>query len=298
VELELNPFLEARLLDRDLCIECFKHSRLFVAPKDVVPKLLELLKKCSFGTELFVESYALIYGDSDPYADLKRSLNELVLSVLNEVFEPSIRSAIVLSAAGNAVDISTPWYPEFDLVKELRDAKHRVVGSVEYVSRLIEEALSVAILMDNAGEAVIDVALAQLLAAKGKKVLLIARSLPYETDATCSEVLELVDRVGNALGFGARAREAIRVVCTGSRYPAPATSFVDTRVTNLLRNVDIVVSKGIANLEAFLEFGFNEPQKVVTILKAKCLPIAKLFRTNLGSVIVATLSDVHGNALG
>ncbi|NPA97078.1 MAG: DUF89 family protein [Crenarchaeota archaeon] len=295
MNIELSPELERKLLDKNTCLECFNHSRLSIAPQSIKPKLLELLKRCRFRTELFVESYALIYGDSDPYRDLKSRLNELALGILSEVLEPSIESMLMLSAAGNAVDVSMPWYKGFDLASELRRAKLEIHSNVDAASRALEDAKTVAVLLDNAGEVVIDIALAQLLASRGKSTYLIARSLPYETDATCSEVLELVDRVSDVLGFG--AREAVRIVCTGSRYPAPATGFVDARVTNLLRDADVVISKGIANLEALLEFGFDEPQKVVTILKAKCLPIANLFRTNLGSVIVATLSNVHENAL-
>ncbi len=286
------------MLDRDVCVKCYEHSRVVEAPPELRTKLIELTRKCRFRTELFVESYELIYGDSDPYANLKKDLNRAVIEILNEVFEPSLATVMALSAAGNAVDIATPWYPGFDLVKELRKAKSLVVSEVHRVARLFERSSSIAVLMDNAGEAVIDVALAYALALKGKRVFLIARSLPYETDVTCSEVAELIDVVGNELGLSEAISNMISVVCTGSRYPAPARGFVDSRIDALLRGVDAVLSKGIANLEAFLEFGFEDPSKVAVVLKAKCLPIAKLFRKEFGSMIVAVLDEVTHRAMG
>ena len=168
------------------------------------------------------------------------------------------------------MDIAAPWYPDFDLVEELDRAATSVRGSIDRAVKLLENACSVIIMLDNAGEAVIDLVLALNLASQGYRVYVTARSEPYELDVTASEVRMLFIDVARVLAMDTRG---IEIVETGSRYPAPAKGRVSKRVQKLLKGSDLILSKGIANLEAFIDYGFDEPEKVVLAVKAKCLPI-------------------------
>ncbi len=181
-------------------------------------KLYQLLQFCDTRTELFVESFAIAFPN-DPFVIERVRLNSLALEVLNYVVQPRIEDLLKLSAAANAVDIAAPWYLDFDLVEELDRAATSVRGSIDRAVKLLENACSATIMLDNAGEAVIDLVLALNLASQGYRVYVTARSEPYELDVTASEVRMLLIDVARVLAMDTRG---IEIVETGSRYPAPA----------------------------------------------------------------------------
>ncbi len=208
---------------------------------------------------------------------------------MSYIVQPRIEDLLRLSAAANAVDIAAPWYPSFDLVEELDNAAVTVRGSIDRAVKLLKTACSVAMVLDNAGEAVIDLMLALSLANQGYRVYVVARSEPYELDATASEVRKLLADVARVLGLDTKG---VEVVETGSRYPAPARGRVSKQVERLLKGSDLVLSKGIANLEAFIDYGFDELEKVVLAVKAKCLPIARVLCTSMGVPMIRILDEV------
>jgi len=252
-----------------------------------------LLERVCKRTELFVESHPIAFSE-DAFKDTKDRLNSLALNALSNTYRKDAEHLLKLSCAANAVDIANPWYESFDLVDELRHAMNRVVGDTETVLKVLERASEIAILLDNAGEAVVDIALGLTLANRGARVYLIARSASYEVDVVENEAQALTNRVAEILGLDTKR---VVIVGTSSRYPAPARGRVSDVVTNLLERVDAVISKGIANLEAFLDYGFDQPEKVVLLVKSKCPPIARILNVPPKTPTIRVLSDVvktHG----
>ncbi len=281
----LNPVLRDQLLDIDTCLRCYERTRITFAKDEVSRKrLLELLERCRTRTELFVESFAVLYGDTDPYLGTRERLNNAVLNALKDLVDDLKDPAkgVEILAKANAVDVSMPWY-EFDASSYL-DELHRVGVEVRGFdeSRLVN-AKSVAIVLDNAGEAVLDVAFAMLLAIKGIDVWILTRSQPYEVDVVYDEVVELVKRVGKVLGIDAR----IRVLGTGSRYQPPAKPYVSSDVIKVMERADLVISKGVGNFKAFLEYRPIDLGKVLFLLKAKCPPMARFLGIEMGRAIAS-----------
>ena len=285
----LNPVLRGELLDVNICLRCFERTRDAFA-KDEVSKrqLLELLRRCRTRTELFVESFEVLYRDIDPYFNIKRKLNGMTFNVLKDIIEDlkdTIKGIEILAKA-NAVDVSMPWY-EFDASNYLENLHNVDVVVRGFNESKVLNAKSVAIILDNAGEAVLDLAFALLLANKGTDIWILTRSQPYEVDIVFSEAMELVKRVKKVLAIDAE----VRVLGTGSRYQPPAKPYVFDNVVKVMEGVDLIISKGVGNFKAFLEYRPIDLGKVVFLLKAKCPPIARLLRTEMGKAIVLAGMD-------
>ncbi len=257
---------------------------------------MKLLYTTNYRTELFVESFRAIAEGNDPYKDVRADLNKIVLRIVRRIYERcrSVEDWLRLMAGANIVDVSTPWYnfSPNTLLTELERASSAITVPREVV-KLVEGARSIAILLDNAGEAVIDIAFAIYASQGGRRVYLVSRSEPYEVDVIAEEVDELVKAIASEVS----ANHCVKVLGTGNSYPAPAMPHVNPEVVEVLERVDVVVSKGIANAEAIMEYESLDPRHVVIVLRAKCPPIAKVFGVSLGSPVIRvgypTIIDVR-----
>ncbi|BEP17427.1 hypothetical protein PYJP_07790 [Pyrofollis japonicus] len=209
-----------------------------------------------------------------------RALEQVDAVAAKILGEKRLADVVGLAALANSVDIWLPGREEKGLVLE----GYVRINDRERVERILGRAGLVAYLLDNAGEAVVDILVALRLAQEGKEVVLVARSQPYELDVTVDDVNKLLVEIGRRLRMSTRN---IRVIGTGSAYPAPATGYVANRVAYLLVDADAVVSKGIANYEALGEFCSIVPDKTIVALRAKCPPIARLLGANLDDAVVA-----------
>ncbi|MEB3851065.1 MAG: ARMT1-like domain-containing protein [Desulfurococcales archaeon] len=266
-----------RLLGGRVCVECFYSSRGRLG----VPRasLDGLLAGAGGRTELFVESYRLA---GDPMEPRRRALNRRAMRLLPGIWAAisgaGLEDALRLAALANSVDV-LPWASG-----GLSLEGPAVDRGARRAAGLLEAAGSVAYLLDNAGEAVVDVALALRLALGGARVRLIARSEPYEVDVTEAEARRLLAEAAAALGVDPGG---VEVVGTGSRYPAPARGRVSRSVEEAIAGSDAVVLKGIANLEAAMEYCSVPRERAVVLLRAKCPPMASLYRAPLGAAVVA-----------
>ncbi len=211
---------------------------------------------------------------------VKEELNSHALTILPRVAGRSMddRRWLALVAAANSIDYRMPWIGdtprlELDTQRTLVDP-----AAVEHARR----AGSIVILLDNAGEAVFDLAYGLVKASQGVDVTLVAKERPYETDVTYREVLRLLPEVAEVLGVDPGA---VRVASTGTEYPAPLKWRVDEAVVKPILSADLVVSKGIANLEALMETCWIPRDRTVVALRAKCPPIARALGTVLGRAV-------------
>ena len=121
------------------------------------------------------------------------------------------------------------------------------------------------IAVDNAGEAAVDILLAEALRANGYEVKLAVRSESYEIDVTWEEL---------------ESTTGIEVVKTpGDKPPV------------LYLNEGFMIAKGIANLEAYLED--EGVKETLHLLRAKCNVIAAMFKVPKNAPIIATGGTVR-----
>ncbi len=219
-------------------------------------------------TEIFVESFDWVskyLSEEDPCRDKKESVMK---SVRLNLVSGDIKWMLELSAMANSVDVLMPDYDGGDRVELEGHVVYRVKG--DPIEEL-REAERIAILLDNAGEHLVDVELARVLRESGKEVVLVVRSLPYEVDVT-PEDLGPVD---------------FEVMETGSRY-----TFFYT-LLDRQGEFDLIISKGIANLESLLDTVDSVKTPVLALFRAKCLPLARLFKVKLGDAVITDLKYVR-----
>jgi uncharacterized protein with ATP-grasp and redox domains len=269
------------LLDPDTCFECLFWGRWRLGIN--AEEIRRIAKEARGRTEAFVETYRRTYRNGvDPFADVRARLNSSMALHARELLwltSSSPLKALSYAAAANSVDV---WVPGRELAARV-DLEGEVRACCgEEIEELIESADLIVYLLDNSGEAVIDMLVAHALTSRGAKVVLVARSEPYEVDITEGEAAKLLEMLKRTL----KLRGVVEVAGTGSAYPAPAADKVRTEVVELLAAADVVVSKGIANLEALMEYCSVEPWKTVVALRAKCSPIARLLGIERGQAYV------------
>ncbi len=232
-------------------------------------------------TRAFVESFALLeaVAGSNPSRADKSRINEAVLNARNVVeklldrvfLEKGVAGLLGVSAAANAVDVEMLEYRfEGGLVDVLgEEPEYRFIDA-----KVLEElrGARVAFLLDNAGEAVVDMLVASRLVETGASVTLYARSLEYETDVTEEEARLLAEKLGVRL----------EVRGSGGRYP-PHHPRSETR--RELEDYDFVVTKGIANFETMLEAPLQKP-RLIALLRAKCTPLSRLLNVDKGRPVI------------
>lgn len=216
-----------------------------------------------------------ITGVADPYRRYKEMSNNVVSEILRskrkllESMEEEERfmTLILASVNANLIDPGAPPF-EIDLRKlseELFTGGFEVDDRRKIYSRL-KKAKEVAYILDNAGEAVVDLEIVNLLENMGINVVAIARSEPYQNDITVEEAKKLGFR--NVLG-------------TGSDFPGIWPEHTSKETVRIIRNADMVIAKGMANYEAF--YAKPPGREIVHILKAKCRPVASTLGIKEGS---------------
>ncbi|MEB3861507.1 MAG: ARMT1-like domain-containing protein [Desulfurococcales archaeon] len=249
------------------CLECILHARPGLG-RDEARVMIARDR-----TRAFVETYARLAGGGDPLRGLKDRLNRGVKELAAGLEPQDYEHALRLMATANGVDWGMRGHKY--TLEDLVTGRGVVwIPGVDPVVEAVEGSRRIALLLDNAGEAVIDVAVAGWLARRGHEVTLVAREEPYEVDVTYREAGELVESLGV---------EGVRLVSTGSRYPAPHP-MASTMARRILMESDLVLSKGIANYEAATE---NPGRwRIVFLLRAKCGPIARQYSVARGTPLV------------
>ncbi len=261
-------------------MDCLFHSRKLL-PREAIRRIALRTRS---RTELFVETFL---ESGEDLNGRRRSLNEKYLELLPHITPllHNARDALAISALGNSLDHNMKWWGDEGL--ELEEALHRLLEKAQVdpaAVEALEGARRLAILLDNSGEAVIDLALSLSLAAGGKSIILVARERVYEIDVDRVTAVALLRRVAERLGLE-RALPGIRVLGTGGAYPAPSLRGLPAETKEALEAADLVISKGIANAEALLDTCYPPPGKTLVLLTAKCPPIARLFGVEMGTPV-------------
>lgn len=252
------------------CKLCLVQSRcvdlIKLGGEGLIPQLLKYLGDIvdsPYSSEAFARSFTYVRSllrSEDPYKNVKDLLSvsaaviaEEVRKYLDGVGWDLIR-VLEFSAAANVVDTSVLGFES----KELED----VIWDKPAINEFRELPKSeVVMALDNAGEFELDLILAEALVRNGYEVLLAVRSESYEVDITYDEVIKRV------------LPDGVKVIATPGNMP-PATYVRD----------GFLISKGIANAEAYVEL--NPHVKSVHLLRVKCEVLPKLFSVPKGSSLI------------
>ena len=220
-------------------------------------------------------------------ARLKSRLNKEVMERVRGLKFTSYENLLSTMAMANSVDWRVLGYEYSlnDLVGQSSEDVIVIGGSLAAISSMVERSRLIYVGLDNAGEAVVDLLASAWLAERGHKVVVVARSEPYEVDVTHYEALEI------AKAMGIDGVNGLEILGTGSMYPPLYRSVLPRELRTLLDRADLVIGKGIANLEASLE-SLDEfhAAKTINLFRAKCSPLSRIAGTR-GAPVVALASE-------
>jgi len=264
-------------IDKDLCILCLIYSR----SKDLVtfnkgaetPKLLryiaEIIEHENSRTEVFTKTYnhiKLLLNSPDPYTYTKRRLTEVgkrVATIVRKYLDEKnwdIHEALKISAAANIIDTSVIGYEPKNLEEAIWDKP--AIDEYNYIE--IPKNKKIFIVLDNSGEAEIDLILAETLMKKGYNIAIAVRKEAYEIDVTIDDIKDAI------------LNQNIEIIAT-PRNISPVA---------YLKNGFAIV-KGIANLETYTEIE-QETIETLHLFRAKCEVLAKIFNVSKNSPLIIT----------
>jgi len=266
------------------CVPCLIRRVLFEAEEsddslsiEAVRNAAEMLSDlfgddvCSatVATQVHRKTYEIL-GTDDPYLNLKRKSNEVVLGLYPSAEQfvksskNSLRDAFLCAVIGNVLDfgIGTGYDHPEKLKKEFRSLLSEGLGhdDTPEVRALLKNADRVVYLGDNCGEIVLDRLALMELGKFDIDLTLVVKEEPILTDATMKDIEglgieKLVDRIVEAPGFA-----------VGIDLLSLEGSFGKT-----LRDADLIIAKGMANFESLSE---TDIAPIAYLLRTKCDPVA------------------------
>jgi uncharacterized protein with ATP-grasp and redox domains len=186
-----------------------------------------------------------------------------------------LSSRLLLAAAGNAIDAGVDVAPDvvFAHFEAARQEEPGRDDRSQFLSWLYGIARPrVLYLLDNAGEAVFDREVMRTLRARGASVTAVVRHAPILNDVTPREAA--------LLGL----EEVARVTDTGSPGYGLVSWVESGEYVRLTDAADLVVSKGIANLETLSHRPL--PRPALFLYRAKCGPSARAADAAPGTTVI------------
>lgn len=221
-------------------------------------------------TKVHRETYRLL-GDDDPYSDLKRKSNEVVLELYPAAqrfvgsSKNRLRDAFLCAVVGNVLDfgIGTGYDHPSKLREEFRNLLDEGFGhdDTPKVKAILRKARKVVYLADNCGEVVLDRLALKEIRRLGPEVTFVVKEKPILTDATLADIKglgieDIVDEVAEAPGF------AVGIDLDSLKGP----------FGRMLRDADLIIAKGMANFESLSE---TDIAPIAYLLRTKCNPVAE-----------------------
>ena len=268
------------------CIECMvrRHFEL-VQPKndgvkadlylrDVMRIMLDAPKNVSapYLTYQCAQAYAKYWPGDDPYAQLKKDSNDMILELLPslrpmvEQAEDPLSMAMKFARTGNFLDfgILTPEVAHKALWEAVENTPAMELDADVYAHLLddLSAAKQLLILGDNAGEIVFDILLVEQLRKQypDLEVIYCVRGKNSLNDATREDAAYVgMDKL-------------VRVIDNGTGISGTELVYISDELKQVLSTADVILSKGSGNLESLAGCGLN----IYYIFMCKCQRVAKI----------------------
>ena len=282
------------------CFPCFLRQALEatrMATKDegihrkVLNSVLSILSNISIHSSppeialLVHQRVKAITGSPDPYQEAKKRQNDLALkyeSILSgqiaDVSDP-LKAALVLSAAGNSIDLAPDYQPP-DIYKRRLEMIGRGFACDDYelFCEKLVQSKSILFLGDNAGEIVWDkILIEELLDHFNLDIIYAVRGFPILNDAT----MEDAEFVGMA--------QLVKVISNGSEAPGTLLNRCSEEFLRVFRKSDLILAKGQGNYESLS----REDRPIFFLLNVKCPVIAEDVHCKIGDIILKCQTNLE-----
>jgi len=276
------------------CIPCFQRQALqavrFISDDEKLHErvLREVAKKLlesnwdSTPPELAHQIHSIvkrITNENDPYKEVKRESNDLVLKMYPELKEKvkksrePLRTAVRLAIAGNIIDFGVPQ--EFNLEETIREVlkKKFAIDDYKKLKEKLKDAETLLFFVDNAGEIGLDKLLVEtfLETKKLEKIDFVVKGGPIINDATLEDAVYM--------GLDGLPNSEFLAISNGEVGTGPARS--SQTVKRWIKEHDLVISKGQGNYE-----GLSEHNGLFFMLMVKCPIIASDLGVEVGDIIL------------
>ncbi len=222
-------------------------------------------------------------NNQDPYLIQKRLYNTLLLEQfdymkgrLTELPDP-LELAIRWAIAGNSIDVALGLVSREKVLQALESAETAPLnGSVMEFRRIIEKSKSIFYLTDNTGEIVCDRLLIELLTGPkyNKQVIVGVRGKPILNDATREDAAFV-------------GLTEVPILDNGNDGVGTILEQCSEDFLKQFQEADLVIAKGLANLETLLENkGPYLPKQIVFLFKSKCPFISNYAGTTFGDLVI------------
>jgi uncharacterized protein with ATP-grasp and redox domains len=215
----------------------------------------------------------------DPFYDIKFSQNEKIIAMypflermVNEAADP-LKTAVKLSILGNAMDLMVAD-PTISVENSIAEKAELPFPDKKYVGFLkqLHSARHLLIFGDNAGEIVFDRLLIETIKTLYEpEIAYVVRSVPTLNDVTLKEAIKVgIDQVA-------------AVIENGINGPLPGTILnrCSKEVNDLVRQADLIISKGGGNFDTLDEERKHLDKKISFLLLSKCEPYYNHFGVKL-----------------
>ncbi|MFX0055675.1 MAG: DUF89 domain-containing protein [Promethearchaeota archaeon] len=240
--------------------------------------------------DLAVDLYRELYersGKEDPYVEIKKRSIEAAKKALPAV-EKSIsekegyeklRAALAGAIAGNVIDFNTAGHsPSLEtlsrIYEEILEEGFAIDHSEHLWHSLTSKKGKVLFLGDNAGETLFDIPLLRIINDLGWHVTYAVKGKPLANDAVRSDV------------DGTEVERLSKIIDTGAWAYGVPKSLVSKEFLDAVRNSDVVISKGQANIESFPEIQRELGTETYYVMRGKCAHISRAISANKGDNVV------------
>jgi uncharacterized protein with ATP-grasp and redox domains len=203
-------------------------------------------------------------GNPDPFRRAKEEefrRGSDAAARLTPRFSADLEGALAFSALGNRID----FFRDLGQVeKEWENAGgEKLSGDLPALLSELRPGVSVLVLADNTGEVPFDLPLLRRLANEGMRVRYAVKGRPSQNDVTAEDLAH----------FGLAVEG---LVDTGTGWVGCELLRVGESFREAWEEADVVLAKGMANLETLTEYpGKLACKRVFFLLVAKCPPVAE-----------------------
>lgn len=249
--------------------------------KKVIGGISKVNKKL-FPPELGEIVYKIVINSTnvkDPYKDIKRKQNNLILNnyfnlrqtILNA--KDPLFEAVKFAIIGNVIDFGINEVVDFEEDIKNSFKKRIVINDYNLFERDLKLSKRILYIGDNSGEIVFDKLLISLIKEiyPDIDITFACRSEPIINDVLIKDALQVgID-------------EYAKVISSGMNLPGTILRYVNNEFMEELRRSDLVIAKGQGNFEGLEE---EKIEKIYFLLKAKCKVVADYLGCRVGDLII------------
>lgn len=256
--------------------------------QSVVKKTLKMLSEVEFDVSnpyISAKNWDIItstYGIEDPYYDVKKLYNDLLISVYDETLalldnvDDRFTSALKMAVIGNLIDMGGRHTFTKEMVLEKIKEHANIFFRIDKSSVLKQQLINAKKLFyigDNCGEVVLD----KLFITEIKRlnpdiqVTFGVRGGPVLNDVTYEDAVYVgIDKVAD-------------IVSSGIKAPGTLLDLSTPEFQNTFRNADVIIAKGQGNFESLSD---TYQDNLFLIFIAKCDLVANTVGIDMMDIVV------------